>query len=108
MRLLDWLSHHVRALMLIVAGLCVLGIYFVFQLPVAIFPDLTVPRIIVAAEGGDAPSENILVSVTKPLEEAFSSVPGLTLEQSQTTRGSAGFTLTFADGTDMDATLQLV
>lgn len=105
---LHWLSHHVRALMLLVGGLCLLGVYLVFRLPVAIFPDLTVPRIIVAAEGGDAPAENILVGVTKPLEEAFGSVQGLRLVQSQTTRGSAGFTLTFEDGTDMDKTLQLV
>lgn len=105
---LHWLRHHVRGIMLIVAGLCVLGIYFVFKLPVSIFPDLTVPRIIVAAEGGDAPAQNILVGVTKPLEEAYSSIPGLKLEQSQTVRGSAGFTLTFADGTNMDQALALV
>jgi CzcA family heavy metal efflux pump len=108
MKGIDWLSHHVRGLMLIVGGLCLLGVYLVFRLPVAIFPDLTVPRIIVAAEGGDAPAENILVGVTKPLEEAFGSVQGLRLVQSQTTRGSAGFTLTFEDGTEMDKTLQLV
>jgi CzcA family heavy metal efflux pump len=108
MSAIDWLTHHIRAVLLLVAGLCLLGIFLVFQLPVAIFPDLTVPRIIIAAEGGDAPAENILVSVTKPLEEAYSSLPGLKLEQSQTTRGSAGFTLTFNDGTDMDAALALV
>src|SRR5579872_4727576 len=107
MSAVEWLSHHVRAVMLTVFGLCALGVYFVLKLPVAIFPDLTVPRIIIAAEGGDAPSQNILVSVTKPLEEAFSSIPGLKLEQSQTTRGSAGFTITFNDGTEMGSALAL-
>jgi CzcA family heavy metal efflux pump len=104
----QWLSHHVRGLMLVIGGLALLGIYLIPHLPVAIFPDLAVPRIIIAAEGGDAPANNILVSVTKPLEEAFSSVPGLRLETSQTTRGSAGFFLAFQDGTDMAATLPLV
>lgn len=108
MNALRWLTHHVRALMLVIAGLCLLGVYLVLKLPVAIFPDLAVPRIIVAAEGGDAPAENILISVTKPLEEAFGSIPGLQLEQSQTTRGSAGFTLTFQDGADMASALALV
>jgi len=108
MSAIEWLSHHIRGILLVVAGLSALGIYLVFKLPVAIFPDLTVPRIIVAAEGGDAPSENILVSATKPLEEAYSSIPGLKLVQSQTVRGSAGFTLTFVDGTDMAYALQLV
>lgn len=108
MSALEWLSHHIRAVLLLVGGLCLLGVYLVSKLPVAIFPDLTVPRIIIAAEGGDAPAQNILVSVTKPLEEGFSSIPGLKLVQSQTTRGSAGFTLTFEDGTDMAVALPLV
>ncbi|HTQ10459.1 MAG TPA: efflux RND transporter permease subunit [Fimbriimonadaceae bacterium] len=108
MSAIEWLSHHIRGILLLVAGLCLLGIYLVFKLPVAIFPDLTVPRIIIAAEGGDAPAENILIGVTKPLEEAYSSIPGLKLVQSQTVRGSAGFTLTFEDGTDMDQALALV
>src|SRR5579862_3948402 len=108
MRYLTWLTEHVRGLMLLVGGLCVLGGLLAFRLPVAIFPTLAIPRIIVAAEGSDAPSQNVLVGVTRPLEEAFSGVPGLTLVESQTTRGSAGFTLTFQDGTDMDKTLQLV
>ncbi len=108
MSALDWLIRHVRAVGLLVVGLCLLGVFAATNLPLAIFPNLTVPRIIVAAEGGDAPSENVLVSVTKPLEEAFSSIPGLKLEESQTTRGSAGFTLTFQDGSDMNVVLQLV
>ena len=49
----SWLTHHVRAIMLVIAGLCALGIVAVLRLPVAIFPDLAVPRIIIDAEGGD-------------------------------------------------------
>ena len=104
----SWITHHVRAIMLVIAGLCALGIMAMLRLPVAIFPDLTVPRIIIDAEGSDAPAQNVLVSVTKPLEEAFSSLPGLKLESSQTTRGSVGFFLNFQDGTDMAETLPLV
>lgn len=108
MNFFRWLQQHVRLVLLVVGGLCALGGFIAANLPVAIFPDLKIPRIIMAAEGGDAPAENILVSVTKPIEDAVSTVPGLRLVQSQTTRGSAGFTLTFEDGTDMDTTLQLV
>jgi len=60
----SWLTHHVRAVMLVIGGLCALGVAAVLRLPVAIFPDLTVPRIIIDAEGGDAPAQNVLVSVT--------------------------------------------
>src|SRR5438105_2471346 len=108
MNIYRWIQHHVRLLILVVGSLCILGGYISTVLPVAIFPDLKIPRIIIAAEGTDAPAQTILIGVTKPIEEAVSTVPGLRLVQSQTTRGSAGFTLTFADGTDMDTTLQLV
>jgi CzcA family heavy metal efflux pump len=108
MNLFHHAYRHVRVLLLIVLALCILGGYMVFHLPVAIFPDLTIPRIIIAAEGGDTPTQNVLISVTRPIEEAVSTVPGLRLVQSETTRGSAGFTLTFAWGTDMYTTLQLV
>ena len=108
MNLFHHSSHHVRALALVVGGLCLLGFIIVMNLPVAIFPDLTIPRIIIAAEGGDAPTDTVLLTVTKPIEESISSVPGLKVVQSQTTRGSAGFTLTFQWGANMDATLQRV
>lgn len=108
MSFFDWSHRHFRAVSLLVLGLAVLGGLTALVLPVAIFPNLTVPRIIIAAEGGDAPAQNILVGVTKPIEDALSTVPGLLLVQSQTVRGSAGFTLTFVDGTDMQAALQLV
>jgi len=62
----------------------------------------------IAAEGGDAPAQTVLVSVTRPLEQALSTIPDLELMQSQTTRGSAGFTLTFKWGTDAQQALQLV
>ncbi|MEA2553919.1 MAG: hypothetical protein QOJ65_2095 [Fimbriimonadaceae bacterium] len=103
-----WIQLHVRLLVLIVGSLCVLGAFISTRLPVAIFPDLKIPRIIIAAEGTDAPAQTILIGVTRPIEEVVSTIPGLRLVQSTTTRGSAGFTLTFADGTDMDVTLQLV
>jgi CzcA family heavy metal efflux pump len=108
MNIYRWIQHHVRLVVLIVGSLCILGGYLSTRLPVAIFPTLQIPRIIIAAEGTDAPAQTILIGVTKPIEEAVSTVPGLLLVQSQTVRGSAGFTLTFADGTDMDTTLQLV
>jgi CzcA family heavy metal efflux pump len=108
MSLLDFVTRHVRAVVLGVCGLCALGALIGLHMPVAIFPNLTIPRIIMAAEGGDAPTESVLIGVTLPIEQAVSTIPGLTLAQSQTTRGAAGFTLTFADGTDPNWALQQV
>ena len=82
---------------------CVVGGYFATHLPVAIFPQLLVPRILVAADAGDIPIDMTLVSVTRPLEAAVSTVPGVSRVSSATTRGSADLDVTFDWGTNMQA-----
>ncbi|MCA1594826.1 MAG: efflux RND transporter permease subunit, partial [Chloroflexi bacterium] len=106
--MLKRLSLHARAVMFVTLGLCVIGIVSMITMPVAIFPRLTIPRVMIDASGGDAPAQTVLVAVTRPLEQALSTLPNLELMQSTTTRGSTGFTLTFTWGTDVDQSLQLV
>ncbi|MDQ2731404.1 MAG: efflux RND transporter permease subunit, partial [Armatimonadota bacterium] len=106
--MIKYIQRHSRAILFITVGLLLIGLFSIVSMPVSIFPPLTIPRIVIAAEGGDAPAQAILVSVTRPLEGSLSTIPGLELIQSQTTRGSVGFTLTFQWGTDIQAALQLV
>src|SRR5205807_1862408 len=82
--------NHRKAIAMLVALLCLAGAYMATHLPVAIFPQLTIPRIVVAADAGDIPIDMTVVRVTRPLETAVSSVPAVTRVQSTTTRGSAG------------------
>lgn len=98
--------HNRKAAMTLVLILCLLGVYFAGHLPVAIFPQLTIPRVSVSADAGDIPIETTLVQITRPLEAAVSTVPGVTKVLSTTSRGSAGLDVTFADGTDMQLALQ--
>ena len=88
--------------------LCALGGYFALNLPVAIFPQLVVPRVSVSADAGDIPLETTLAQVTRPLEAAVSTVPGVTNVASVTSRGSDSIDVTFAWGTDMQLALQRV
>jgi len=99
--------HRKAVLTLVVIG-CLLGGYFAFHLPVAIFPQLTVPRIIVSGEAGDIPVETTVTQVTRPLEAVISTVPGVEKVASTTSRGSNGIDVTFASGTDMELALQRV
>src|SRR5690349_23245751 len=50
----------------------------------------------------------MLFSVTRPIEEAVSIVPGVTRVRSRTIRGSDEISITFADNTDMIYALQQV
>ena len=106
MRLTFFIWHHRKAALTLILILCLLGAYFAGHLPVAIFPQLTVPRIVISADAGDIPIETTLVQITRPLEAAASTVPGVTKVLSTTARGSAGLDVTFADGTDMQQALQ--
>jgi CzcA family heavy metal efflux pump len=103
---LVWNNRKAVATLLFI--LCLLGGYFSVHLPVAIFPQLTVPRIVIAGEAGDIPIETTVTQVTRPLEAAVSTVPGVTRVASTTSRGSNGLDVTFGSGTDMQLALQRV
>ncbi|OLE56792.1 MAG: acriflavin resistance protein, partial [Chloroflexi bacterium 13_1_20CM_2_59_7] len=59
-------------------------------------------------DNGVMPIDQMLVTITRPLEEAVNSVPGLQKVQSITSRGSAEVDLFFDWGSDMILTLQRV
>ena len=54
------------------------------------------------------PVEQMQVTITKPIEDAVNSVPGLSTVRSTTSRGSAEVSLFFDWSVDMFHTLQLV
>jgi CzcA family heavy metal efflux pump len=108
MMLFDVLSRQRRFVYLVVAILSVLGAWTVSRLPSAIYPELRFSRITVVAQGSTLGARQVVFSVTRPLEEAVSIVPGVTRVRSHTIRGAAEISITFASGTDMDRALQLV
>ncbi len=108
MTLFDVLSRQRRFVYLIVGILSVAGVWSALRLPSAIYPELRFSRITIVAEGSTLGARQIVFSVTRPLEEAVSIVPGVTRVRSHTIRGATEISITFASGTDMDRALQLV
>ncbi len=95
--------------MLVVIGLlCLLGIYAAFQLPTAIFPNTDFPRIVVVIDNGVIPADQMLVSVTRPVEQAMNGIPGIARIKSATARGSSEINLFFDWNTNPKEALQLV
>ena len=88
--------------------LAVVGIYEAFTLPIAVFPTTNFPRIIVGVDNGVMPIDQMEVTITRPIEEAVNSVPGLQEVRSITSRGSAEVDLYFDWSVDMVLTLQQV
>ncbi|MEO8580856.1 MAG: efflux RND transporter permease subunit, partial [Gemmatimonadales bacterium] len=106
--LFDLLAAQRRFVYLVVGLLSVAGIYAATQLPSAIYPELAFPRILVVAEGSSLGARQIVFSVTRPIEEAISIVPGVTRVRSRSIRGGAEISITFADNADMMLGLQQV
>ena len=84
------------------------GIWFATRLPSAIYPELTFSRITVVAEGTSLGARQILFTVTRPIEEAVSIVPGVTRVQSRSIRSGSETNITFSGSTDMIYALQQV
>ncbi|MDE3037159.1 MAG: efflux RND transporter permease subunit [Pseudomonadota bacterium] len=103
-----WNARHHRSLifLLIIASLA--GGWLAFKLPVALFPKTDFPRVMVEIEAGDQPVEQMVLQVTKPMEEAVRGVPGARDVRSTSSRGAADISINFDWGTDMAvATLQI-
>ncbi len=103
-----FVQRYRKAILLLVVVLCLGGFYASQALPVAIFPDLAAPRIIVTADAGNTPIPTVLANITRPLENAVAGVPNVTKVSSLTQRGGDELDVNFNWGTDMPATLQLV
>ena len=74
----------------------------------AVFPSTNFPRVIIGVDNGVMPIDQMMVTITRPLEEAVNSVQGLETVQSITSRGSAEIDLYFNWNVDMFETLQRV
>ncbi|RYX86359.1 efflux RND transporter permease subunit [bacterium] len=101
MNLSSFAVSHLKALIFVTLILCVAGLLAAGAFPVSILPDVTFPRLVVIAEGGDAPASQMEVSVTRPLEDAASTVAGVHRVRSTTQRGAAELSIDFADSTNM-------
>ena len=102
------LAEQRRFVYMATACLTAAGVYTAFRLPSAIYPELTFSRITVVVEGSSLGARQVLFSITRPIEEAVSIVPGVIRVQSRSIRGGSETNVTFAPKTDMIFALQQV
>jgi CzcA family heavy metal efflux pump len=107
-RLFDLLTAQRRFIYLAVALLSAAGIWAALRLPSAIYPELLFPRITVVAQGTSLGARQVVFSVTRPIEEAVSIVPGVQRVTSRSIRGSSEVQIYFAPNSDMQLALQRV
>ncbi len=103
-----WTARHGKPIIFIILTLVAAGVYLSTTIPVAVFPEVDFPRVLVGVDNGVAPIDQMQVTVTRPIEEALNSVQGLERVQSITSRGSAEIDLFFSWNVDMFQTLERV
>jgi CzcA family heavy metal efflux pump len=103
-----WLARNAKPTIFVIVVLACLGAYLAFSVPISVFPKTDFPRIIIGVDNGVMPIEQMQIAVTRPIEEAVNSVPGLHSVRSVTSRGSAEINLFFDWNVDMFQTLQYV
>src|SRR5947209_3633504 len=103
-----WFRKLSSPLLFLIVSLTLVGGYFAFTIPVSVFPSTDFPRVVIGVDNGVMPIDQMLVTITRPIEEAVNSVPGLQKVWSITSRGSAEVDLFFDWNVDMILTLQLV
>src|ERR1700687_218722 len=102
-----WLTRSVRTIFFFIVVLTIAGIYLAYQVPISVFPETNFPRVVIGVDNGVMPVEQMQVTITKPIEDAVNSVPGLVTVRSTTSRGSAEISLFFDWSVDMFRTLQM-
>ena len=103
-----WYTRYSKALIFLTLILAVAGVYLALTIPISVFPTTDFPRVVIGVDNGVMPTDQMMVTITRPIEEAVNSVPGLQQVRSITSRGSAEIDLFFDWHVDMVTTLQLV
>ena len=103
-----WTARHAKPVIFVIVTLVGVGIYLARSIPVAVFPSTDFPRVVIGVDNGVAPIDQMLVTVTRPIEEAVNSVQGVEMVQSITSRGQVEVDLFFSWKVDMYRTLELV
>jgi len=103
-----WFARDSKPIIFLIVALALVGAYLGFTIPIAVFPTTNFPRVIIGVDNGVMPIDQMMVTITRPIEEAVGGVLGIEDVKSITSRGSAEIDLFFNWNVDMFQTLQRV
>jgi CzcA family heavy metal efflux pump len=101
----DSFISHKKPISLVLAIILMGGLFAYSKLQTSLFPEITFPKIKVIADEGLQPVNKMMVTVTKPLENAIKQVPDLQVVRSTTSRGSCEISAFMDWNADIDGSL---
>jgi CzcA family heavy metal efflux pump len=101
----DTFISHKKPISLVLAIIIIGGLFAYSKLQTSLFPEITFPKIKIIADEGLQPVNKMMVTVTKPLENAIKQVPDLQVVRSTTSRGSCEISAYMDWNADIDGSL---
>ena len=93
--------RHRTAILFLTAAFCLAGAYAACVMPASVFPQTDFPRVVILIDNGVMPADEMMATITRPVEEAMKNIPGTANIRSTTGRGSAAVNVFFDWSTDM-------
>jgi CzcA family heavy metal efflux pump len=94
-------TRHSVAITFVCVALCLGGGYAAFHIPSSVFPQTNFPRVVILVDNGVMPADEMMATITRPIEESMKDIPGSASVRSATGRGSAEISVFFTWSVDM-------
>ncbi|TFF41006.1 efflux RND transporter permease subunit [Mucilaginibacter psychrotolerans] len=104
----NYFITHKKPISLVLFIVLLGGIFSYSRLQTSLFPEITFPKIKIIADAGLQPVNKMMVTVTKPLENAIKQVPDLHYVRSTTSRGSCEISAYMNWDADIDLSQQRI
>ena len=82
-------TRNATAITFIAVMLSLAGVYAGLRMPSSVFPQTDFPRCVILIDNGVMPADEMMATITRPIEEAMKDIPGAVSVRSATGRGSA-------------------
>jgi CzcA family heavy metal efflux pump len=94
-------TGNATAITFIAVMLSLAGVYAGLRMPSSVFPQTNFPRCVILIDNGVMPADEMMATITRPIEEAMKDIPGTVSVRSATGRGSAEVNVFFNWQVDM-------
>jgi CzcA family heavy metal efflux pump len=94
-------TRHAVAITFVSLALCLGGTYAAFNIPSSVFPQTNFPRVVILVDNGVMPADEMMATITRPIEESMKDIPGSVTVRSSTGRGAAEISVFFTWNVEM-------
>ena len=94
--------RHSKAILFLTVCLCLAGALSALTMPASVFPQTDFPRVVISIDNGVMPADEMMATVTRPVEEVMKDIPGVVNVRSATGRGAAEVNVFFNWSVDME------